>query len=55
METVINLGEFIPTSQILSRLCLKYGSVSTFNDLMKVYLDIAQRPTERVTDYVMTL
>ena len=55
METVINLGEFIPTSQILSRLCLKYGSVSTFNDLMKVYLDLAQRPTESKTDYVVRL
>ena len=29
LQTVINLGEGFPTSQILSRLCLKYGFVSS--------------------------
>ena len=53
--TVINLGEGIPTAQILYRLCLKYSSVSTFDDLMKAYLGIAQRPIELVTDYVVRL
>ena len=55
MQTAINLGEGTSTSQILSRLCLKYGSVSTFDDLIKAYLGIAQRSTELVTDYVVRL
>ena len=49
LQTVVNLGEGVPTSQILSRLCLKYGSVSSFDDLIKAYLNIAQKPNELVT------
>ena len=55
LQAVINLGEGVTTSQILARLWLKYGSVLSFNDLMKAYLNVAHKSYELVTGYVVRL
>lgn len=43
LQTVLNLDEGTPTIQILSmNLWFKYGSILSFDDLMKTYLNVAQ-------------
>ena len=49
------MGEGLSVDQILSRLDLKYGSVLSFDELMKAYLNVAQKPQELVTDYIVRL
>ena len=55
LQTVISMGEGLSVDQILSRLDLKYGSVLSFDELMKAYLNVAQKPQELVTDYIVRL
>ena len=55
LQTVISIGEGLSVDQILSRLDLKYGTVLSFDELMKVYLNVAQKPQELVTDYIVRL
>ena len=54
-EVVRNLGVGAPLDKILYSLKNVYGIVSSFNELMRQFLNVFQQPCESVTDYVVKL
>ena len=54
-EVVRNLGVGAPLDKILCSLKNVYGIVSSFDELMRQFLNVFQQPCESVTDYVVKL